>query len=62
MENERAKYKCDKCGKEIEMCDVGYLGPKDRDSVECNPFVEMECLCVACEHKRAPTTPARRER
>lgn len=46
-------YECDKCGREIAPDEIGYLGPKDRESEECNPFMEIECLCMECERIRA---------
>lgn len=40
---------CDICGKEVEMCEVGYLGPVNRDDERCDPFMQFECLCVDCD-------------
>lgn len=39
------KYKCDKCGEEVDWEDVVYYGT---DHDECSPFVEMECYCKRC--------------
>lgn len=39
---------CDNCGKKMAPHEIGYLGPKDRGSKECDPFIEFECLCKRC--------------
>lgn len=48
-------YSCAHCGKDIEdFDDVGYMGEADRSAVstgDCNPFLDMLCICKACEAK-----------
>ncbi|MCY9872355.1 hypothetical protein [Vibrio barjaei] len=45
------EYECDKCGVSADVMDLGYLGPKERDFKGCNPFMEMETLCIDCENE-----------
>jgi|APSaa5957512535_1039671.scaffolds.fasta_scaffold04366_3 hypothetical protein len=45
-------YKCDKCKKEIDFEEVGYLGAVDRNNTECSPFMNFETICVECEENR----------
>ena len=43
-------FKCDKCGKVVlEIADVGYIGPVERDDQSCNPLMTYTSLCAACE-------------
>jgi hypothetical protein len=42
-------YICEKCGKKVTVDDIGYLGPRDRASEECHPFVDFVCTCKDCE-------------
>ena len=42
--------KCDQCGKSItDPEDIGYMGPKDRASKECDAFMAWETKCAECE-------------
>ena len=43
--------KCQKCGKEFNMIDGGYVGPEDLSSTECTPFMEMAEWCTECYGK-----------
>ena len=38
-------YVCDRCEKEVDFESVGYLG---NDSLDCNPFGDLECYCQDC--------------
>jgi len=52
--SELAKYTCDKCKREFDIFDVGYIGPYDRDDQECSGFYlgGWVNLCNKCEpHK-----------
>ena len=50
MDKSEPIAECDQCGKKIyDIADVGYMGPADRGSTECNPFVEQETKCAECE-------------
>jgi len=42
-------YYCENCGKPFDIRDGGYLGPKDRGSEECNPFMEFVTICQGCD-------------
>jgi len=44
---------CDKCKAEIlDMEDVGYMGPVDRGSNECHPFMAFAVICKKCEGEK----------
>ena len=43
------QYKCDKCNKDLNMIDIGYLGPEDRNDTSCHPFMKFICICNECE-------------
>jgi hypothetical protein len=38
-------YVCDRCKKEIEFSEVGYLGS---DTDNCSPFIDLDCYCEDC--------------
>ena len=41
---------CADCGKRVDdLNDVGYLGPVDRESECCSPFIPFELVCTDCE-------------
>jgi hypothetical protein len=40
-----SEYRCDKCGKEVEFDDLGYLGSPDNT---CSPFMKLDCFCKDC--------------
>lgn len=46
-----AEYECDRCGRELDWEDVGYLGPIDRSDMSCSPFLPLEIVCWSCEEK-----------
>lgn len=45
---------CDKCGREIVDYweEVGYDGPTDEKSTDCNPFVPWKTFCKKCHDKK----------
>jgi len=45
-------YKCDRCGEDLSFDEVAYLGPVDRDDMECSAFQETECVCNDCEDEQ----------
>ena len=38
-------YECDRCGAEVTLEDVGFLGS---ESEECSPFMKLDCFCTDC--------------
>ena len=48
--NMEGKFRCDKCGLVSTPEDFAYIGPKDRGSMECTPFMEVSQICHECEN------------
>jgi hypothetical protein len=48
-------FKCDKCSKQIDIEDVGFMGDPSGDTT-CNPFVTIVTYCRDCFTKRSNTT------
>jgi hypothetical protein len=43
------KFICNKCEKEFNIWEAGYIGPEDREDESCNPFVKFVYICEHCE-------------
>lgn len=53
MDNDHG-FTCDKCGQKFFPDELCYIGPKDRKSTTCSPFMmEWEELCGDCNNKEA---------
>ena len=50
-------YECDRCGTEVTLEDVGFLGSENE---ECSPFVELDCFCTDCTIGNEETHNTRR--
>ena len=40
---------CSHCNETVEFTDVAYMGPEDRDSTECSPFMNFLVICRKCD-------------
>lgn len=44
-------FTCDRCGKKFYPDEQCHIGPVDRSSTECSPFMAWEELCPDCNNK-----------